>query len=109
MDRRTLAVIYYWSKDEIVGQLRARSMHLTAEHFTSADWRDCVAAWLFKSTTAFHKFDNWSLPWHFGVLCWSYAFGGLTMFMTKPGWLEKTRLPYTMFALVLIFVQGMCT
>lgn len=69
--------------------------------------RSCVNEWLFKSTTEFYGWDDrLHLNDSFGFLCWSYTFAGLMMLLLKPSWSTRSSFPYTFFALILIFVQG---
>lgn len=51
------------------------------------------------------------LPWYFGVLCWSYTFGGFVLLAVpqKPRWAaynESGRFFFNLYAYLLMFVQG---
>jgi hypothetical protein len=82
-------------------------------HLTEVDCQGnvlaCVKGWLLRSTTAFHEWDDWTLPPYFGLLCWSYAFAGGVMLITEPAWVNRKdcAFPYHFFVWMLILVQ--CT
>jgi hypothetical protein len=98
-------------------------MHLTANDCAGSGeggggLMSCATKWLFKSTTAFYGAEDWHLPWYFGLLCWSYAVAGLVVLITtkkRPtkGASKATtaqaaeRFPRQLYALFLIFIQGM--
>ena len=65
----------------------------------------CLSTWLIKTHTHFHGSDNLYLPWYFGALCWSYALGGLMMFIVEPKWSRTSKFPYRLMAWSLILLQ----
>ena len=68
----------------------------------------CMSTWLIKTHTHFHGSDDLHLPWYFGALCWSYAVGGIMMFVVEPKWTRKSRFPYRLMAWALILLQCEC-
>ena len=65
----------------------------------------CLSTWLIKTHTHFHGSEDLHLPWYFGALCWSYALGGIMMFVVKPKWARTSRFPYRLMAWSLILLQ----
>ena len=65
----------------------------------------CLSTWLIKTHTHFHGSDDLLLPWYFGALCWSYALGGIMMFVVEPKWTRSSRFPYRLMAWSLILMQ----
>lgn len=73
----------------------------------SSSVRSCVSNWFFKSTTSFYGFDDRLLGGPiFGFLCWNYTIAGIFMLVIKPRWIKKSFFPITLFAMILIFIQG---
>ena len=73
---------------------------------TEIDIQTCTKQWLLKSSTSFYGYDNFSLPWYFGLFCFNFSIGGIVMLMLKPKWVEESMFPYETFAYLLIFIQG---
>jgi len=65
----------------------------------------CLSTWLIKTHTHFHGSEDLYLPWYFGALCWSYAVGGIMMFVVEPKWTRTRRFPYRIMAWSLILLQ----
>ena len=65
----------------------------------------CLSTWLIKTHTHFHGSEDLHLPWYFGALCWSYALGGIMMFVVRPKWSRTSRFPYRLMAWSLILLQ----
>ena len=65
----------------------------------------CLSTWLIKTHTHFHGSDDLHLPWYFGALCWSYAVGGMIMFIVEPRWTKTSNFPYRCMAWMLILLQ----
>ena len=65
----------------------------------------CLSTWLIKTHTHFHGSDDLHLPWYFGALCWSYAVGGMMMFVVEPRWTRASNFPYRCMAWMLILLQ----
>ena len=67
----------------------------------------CLSTWLIKTHTHFHGSDDLRLPWYFGALCWSYAVGGMMMFVVEPQWTKTktSNFPYRCMAWMLILLQ----
>lgn len=65
----------------------------------------CLSTWLIKTHTHFHGSEDLHLPWYFGALCWSYALGGIMMFIVEPKWTRTSRFPYRLMAWSLILLQ----
>lgn len=88
----------------------ASSYNETSETFPSylpsPGLSECFASWGFKRTTAFYQSSDLILPWYFGALCFSFSIGGVVMMLIKPKWTRKSRFPYTLFSILLLFVQG---
>jgi len=69
--------------------------------------RSCLSGWFFKSTTSFHGYDDRVLGGPiFGLLCWSYTIAGILSLYIKPNWTKNSCFPCTLFAMILIFLQG---
>ena len=76
-----------------------------------ANVKYCLSGWLMKDHTSFlglHEQGDESkqLPWYFGLLCWSYAIGGIVMLATRPQWTRNSKFPFLSFAWLLIFIQA---
>ena len=65
----------------------------------------CLSTWLIKTHTHFHGSEDLHLPWYFGTLCWSYALGGMMMFVVQPTWTRTSKFPYRLMAWSLILLQ----
>ena len=65
----------------------------------------CLSTWLIKTHTHFHGSEDLNLPWYFGALCWSYALGGMMMFVVQPAWTRTSKFPYRLMAWSLILLQ----
>ena len=64
----------------------------------------CLSTWLIKTHTHFHGSEDLHLPWYFGALCWSYALGGVMMFVVAPKWTRTSSFPYRLMARSLILL-----
>lgn len=87
-------------------QLRklAVPMHLTIDQCADSVIA-CTRSWLLKTKTSFFGYENWSLPWYFGLLCFSYTLSGIVLLLTKrPN--RQDLFPRNLYALLLIFIQG---
>lgn len=75
----------------------------------SPHW-ECAQSWMLKSTTSFHDHKEMEEtlvehPW-FGLLCWTFSWGGLVMLLLPPR--DSGRLPYPHYSVAsyLLFFQG---
>lgn len=72
-----------------------------------AEISGCIYDWFFETKTVFYEYENFYLPWYFGVLCLSFSMAGVfVMFILKPKWIEKSWFPFFKFGFLLTFFQG---
>lgn len=66
----------------------------------------CYETFFTKRTTNFYMSNDLNLPWWFGLLCFSYSFGGLNLILQQPKWAKNTPFPYHFFSYGLLIFQG---
>lgn len=81
-------------------------LEVASRHQSLSETSFCLSGWILKSHTNFLDSKELHLPWHFGLLCWSFLLGGLVMLLTEPEWTRRSRFPYRTVAYALIWVQA---
>ena len=70
-----------------------------------ADFQSCVMGWLGRTTTDFYGSTELSLPWWFGLCCFSYTARALFEWFVSPKWPKKAGFPF-LLATLTVTIQG---
>merc|ERR1719469_597279 len=75
-------------------------------HVDNEAINNCYGTFFNKTKTNFYESNDLNLPWWFGLLCFSYSFGGLNLLLRPPPWAKSTSFPYHLFSYGLLLFQG---
>lgn len=70
-----------------------------------ADFHSCVKGWFGRTTTDFYGSTELSLPWWFGLCCFSYTARALFEWFVSPKWPKRVGFPL-LLATLTVTIQG---